>query len=302
MANEMSKAILDGALGGVALGGGYMGLKYLISRYLEDRRLGKLKDEVAKELRKQDIQLKGNIFKDVYSKDASFHKKAESDFKNLPLWAAMLTSGALAAGGTVYGLQELMNSKDADTPAFAERYKVQQKRKFLRAAKLLRAVTDDATMRDIDLSKTASVKIGSDATGLLQKVLEAIGVGTELGAEIGREAGSRLAETGKQELRALFNTKITPSLAALGIIGAGGLGVYALRKLLRRQAQGKRIITAQDDAINAWLAQRKETGDANKTLNAFIGRDSSHEKRQLNQILQNYESRYTYPNSDSVFA
>lgn len=286
----MPKAILDGALGGIALGGGYMGLKYLISRYLENQRLDKLKETVAKELRKQDIQLRGNIFKDVYAKDASFNKKAESDLKNLPLWAAMLTSGALAAGGTIYGLQGLMNNTKEETPAFAERYKQQQKRRFLRAAKLLRAVTDDATMRDIDLNKTASVKTAADS--IIGAILEYIGKHTDVAAQVAGQLGDNLAEAGKHELKGLMNAKITPSLAAIGILGAGGLGVYALRKLLKRQAEGKRIITAQDDAINAWLSQRKESGDANRTLNAFVGRNDSAERNQLNQILKLYEDRY----------
>ena len=292
MANEMPKAILDGALGGIALGGSYMGLKYLISRYLENKRLDKLKDTVAKELRKQDIQLKGNIFKDVYPKEASFNKKAADDWSNLPLWAALLTSGALAAGGTVYGLQGLMNGAKAETPEFAERYRAQQKRKFLRAAKLLRAVTDDATMRDIDLDKTASVKTAGIAEDVGSWFVKALAGGTDIAALIGKKSYEGMYDSVTDFIRGATKTKIAPSLAALGLVGAGGIGLYALRKLLKRQAEGKRLITAQDDAVNAWLSQRKESGEANRTLNAFVGRNDRAERDQLNKILKRYEEKY----------
>lgn len=308
--NDITKAILDGALGGVALGSGYMGLKYLISRFLENRRLDKLKEVVSKELNKQDIGLSGDIFKDVYAKKAASFNKQAYNYDNLPVWAALLTSGAVAGGGTIYGLQSLMNSKNEDTPEFADNYRKLQKRKFLRAAKLLRAVTDDKTMRDIDkMDKESSFKKYAVDSHLTGEGVAGAGWFTKYLLDLLYRSGGALGRGLVEQYRGIGETlsleknkDIVPILKAVGIIGAGGLGIYALRKLLKRQAAGKKMITARDDAINAWLSQRKESGDADRTLNAFITRNDKAERKKLNEILKHYEQNYSASDAEGLQA
>ena len=158
----------------------------------------------------------------------------------------------------------------------------------MRAAKLLRAVTDDATMRDVDLDKTASVK----TAGVASTLVNLLNLGSEFSAQAAKSMGIGARDAVLYTLEDLGKTKISPALAAIGILGLGGAGLYGLKKLLRRQAEGKRLITAQDDAVNAWLSQRKESGDANRTLNAFVGRNDKAERDQLNKILKRYEEKY----------
>lgn len=295
MAND--KSLTNQLVTGGIIGTGLFGVVAAIKKIQEDRRmrkqLAKLEDTTEKELAKDDISISGDFFKDKYqpyTKQAgtvgAVGAKKSEGLDWLP-GAAMLLSGVgLGYAGTNIISELLSRKKPAQTPQFAIDYKNKRKEEFERAARLLRAVTDAPTWKDVAREeKMASLKTAESMSE---------GLGSGLGREVAPklEPAADSVKSFFDSLKDAMNNYAFPALGAAGIVGAGYVGYKGLNKLLHAIRKYKNKSTSDDAAINAWLAQRKDLGEAGKALNTYIETDDSAERKELNKLLAAYESRY----------
>lgn len=289
---ELKKPIIDGLLLGVAGGMSLGGLKRIANRISDQRSLSKLHKIVKKELAKRDVELEGSLFRDANPNYEE--KKAAIDLNNMPAWAALLSSAGIGAGLGLYTSNMFENKDKESTPYFATKYKKLKEQKFKRAAKLLRAVTDPVTMREHERKREDLTE--KDASWLPWL---AGAYGLHKANQGAHYAGDKLHELA-DALRETKDEVLKPLAITGGIAALGGLGLYGVNKLLRRQAEDKSRQSASKNAINAWLANRKETADADREINAFVQRSDAAERRELNEILNAYEARYQKKKKEKI--
>lgn len=281
MAND--KSLTNQLVTGGIIGTGLFGVVAAIKKIQEDRRMRKqlaaLEETTEKELAKDDISISGDFFKDKYQ---PYTKQAEDKGLTWMPGAAMLLSGVgLGYAGTNILAELLSRKKPAQTPQFAIDYKNKRKEEFERAARLLRAVTDAPTWKDV--AREEKMAAANPITYINNKTDEV--------ADNFNNKVNDLANSGKKTLGNI-DKYVIPPLAALGIVGTGYIGYKGLNKLLHAIRKYKNKATNDDAAINAWLAQRKDLGEAGKALNTYIETDDSAERKELNKLLAAYESRY----------
>lgn len=304
---------------GTLAGAGIYGIAQAIKKIQDNRRmrrqLAKLEALTQDELAKDDISIAGNFFKDKYTKQAA------DGLHDLPGWAWLLTgAGAGYAGSGI--IHELLSKKrPAQTPSFAVEYKKQRQKEFERAARLLRAVTDAPTWKDVaNAEKMASFNkeayFGEGAVNFVKRCVEGfknLGRSAEnTGKNIENLTGNankqleEVANTAKEQIEANgkktqghldnffngVNDYALPAIYAAAIAGTGYLGYKGLNKLLYAIRKYKNRASNDDAAANAWMAQRKDLGEPGKVLNTYIENDDSEERKELNKLLAAYESRY----------
>lgn len=295
MANVKQALDTSNLVTGGVIGASLFGVVAAIKKIQENRRMRKqlaaLEDTTEKELAKDDISISGDFFKDKYQ---PYTKQAEG-LQDLPDKALLLSGIGLGYAGTNILKELFSKKKPAQTPQFAIDYKNKRKEEFERAARLLRAVTDAPTWKDVAREeKMASLnKVGWNLLDIFagkergDKLMEASEKPAESWAAAGEEA-----RKGIKNFNDTMSNYVFPSLAAVGIAGAGYIGYKGLNKLLHAIRKYKNKATNDDAAINAWLAQRKDLGEAGKALNTYIETDDSAERKELNKLLAAYESRY----------
>ena len=310
-----TETFVNGALAGAGIYGIAQAIKKIQDNRRMRRQLAKLEALTQDELAKDDISIAGDFFKDKYTKQAA------DGLHGLPGWAWLLTgAGAGYAGSGI--IHELLSKKrPAQTPSFAVEYKKQRQKEFERAARLLRAVTDAPTWKDVANSeKMASLRkeagIKEFANNIwenyfphpfrrLGKTWDEVDRGIKASADAATGA-KETVETGKEEVKKTgeetrgnlnkfftgVNDYALPAIYAAAIAGTGYLGYKALNKLLYAIRKYKNRASNDDAAANAWLAQRKDLGEPGKVLNTYIENDDSEERKELNKLLAAYESRY----------
>lgn len=276
----------DTLLNGILIGSSTYGVVQAIKKIQENRRmrkqLAKLEELTQNELAKDDISLSGDFFIDRYS--PQMKKKAEG-LRGLPGLAWLLTGIGAGYAGTGIIHELLTKKRPAQTPSFAVEYKKRRKEEFDRAARLLRAVTDAPTWKDVATEeKTAGMK--KQANDIAKFFRDLLGL-DQVGKDIGREAGGALGS-----ISDTFTNYVQPAIAATVIGGAGYLGYKGLNKLLYAIRKYKNKSVNDAYAANAWLAQRKDLGEAGKVLNTYVESDDSLEREELNKLLAAYEDRY----------
>lgn len=296
-------------INGLLLGGGLSAITNSIKRIKEKRRLiGQLESlnaSIQQELAKDDISLSGDFFKDKYSKyekkanvgkgtpkptDRPAGKTPPSGLNALPVvgslpgLALLLSAAGIGYAGTNVLMEKFAPYQSADTPEFAKNYKRQRQKEFDRAVRLLRAVTDGPTWKDVETrEKTAGLLKNawpfSKTDDSVSKAVDTVG------GDVHRAAG---------KLENAVDNYLVPILATVGIGIPGYFTYKALNKLYHEMRKEKFLQQADghNATITAWLANRKDLGESGKELNTYIQNDDAKERKELNRILSAYESRY----------
>lgn len=285
---------LNTLINGLLIGGGGFGISYLLKKLQRQsdmrKRISELEEFTNKEIAKDDIGISGDFFRDKY---IPYEKKAAGGLNNLPGvgslpgLALLLSAAGISYAGLGALAEQSAKTYEDKTPKFALDYKKRRQKEFERAARLLRAVTDAPTWKDV---------AAQEKTAGMQKK-----AGNLIDLLVGKERADKMAggfgsggEKLLNDLRATLTDYIQPAIATAAIGGAGYLGWKGLNKLIYqiRNERNRKLIEGPDAAVNAWLANRKDLGEPGKVLNAYIENDDSAEKEELNKLLAAYESRY----------
>lgn len=285
---------LNTLINGLLIGGGGFGISYLLKKLQRQsdmrKRISELEEFTNKEIAKDDIGISGDFFRDKYM---PYEKKAAGGLNNLPGvgslpgLALLLSAAGISYAGLGALAEQSAKTYEDKTPKFALDYKKRRQKEFERAARLLRAVTDAPTWKDVAAQeKTAGMQ--KKAGNLIDWIV---------GQKRADDMASGFGNSGKRaldDLRATLTDYIQPAIATAAIGGAGYLGWKGLNKLIYkiRNERNRKLIEGPDAAVNAWLANRKDLGEPGKVLNTYIENDDSAEKEELNKLLAAYESRY----------
>lgn len=280
---------LNTLINGLLIGGGGFGITYLLKKLQRQsdmrKRISELEEFTNKEIAKDDIGISGDFFRDKY---IPYEKKAAGGLNNLPGvgslpgLALLLSAAGISYAGLGALAEQSAKTYDEKTPGFAIDYKKRRQKEFERAARLLRAVTDAPTWKDVAAQeKTAEWNLIDLIVGKKRADGMAGGFGS---------SGEKLLN----DLRATLTDYIQPAIATAAIGTAGYLGWKGLNKLIYqiRNERNRKLIEGPDAAVNAWLANRKDLGEPGKVLNTYIENDDSEERKELNKLLAAYESRY----------
>lgn len=287
---------LNTLINGLLIGSGSFGISYLLKKLQRQsdmrKRISELEEFTNKEIAKDDIGISGDFFRDKYM---PYEKKAAGGLNNLPGvgslpgLALLLSAAGISYAGLGALAEQGAKTYEDKTPKFALDYKKRRQKEFERAARLLRAVTDAPTWKDVAAQeKTASMK--KKGNDLAKFIRELFGL---------ESVGAAAAETIKPNgvlgtLKDTLTDYVQPAIATVAIGGAGYLGWKGLNKLIYkiRNERNRKLIEGPDAAVNAWLANRKDLGEPGKVLNTYIENDDSAERKELNKLLAAYESRY----------